>query len=110
MTRSLAALIGSLALAGCTPPGAEPQEPPRQAKDFVFRDVICGNDDMTGVFVNTTRKRQSFEVWAALYKGDRRVDRDVDYVIDLEPGQSETVQFVFGTTGTSCKLESVAFR
>lgn len=92
----------------------EPEGPPERYTDYIWRDELCdGNgSDYSGVFVNTAspRETRSFELVAALYDGSTLVDRDTEFVLNLAPGASESVEFVFGATGTRCELQSVAYR
>jgi hypothetical protein len=94
--------------------GAPSPSSPERYRDYAWRDEVCDGSgwDYSGIFVNiaSPRKTRSFELVATLYDGQTLVDRDTELVLDLAPGASEAVEFVFGAPGTRCVLEMVTFR
>jgi len=61
-----------------------------------WQPVTCDEWGFEIRLTNRSSKVATFKVWAEVFDDQRRqVDRDSEIVSDLEPGQTETVEFVF---------------
>ena len=69
----------------------------------------CDEWGFEGVFTNQSSKTKSYKLWAEVVDSSgNQIDRDFEIVQDLKPGQSETVEFIFGaSTYAKCRFVSV---
>jgi hypothetical protein len=69
----------------------------------------CDEWGFEGVFTNQSSKTKSYKLWAEVVDSSgKQIDRDFEIVQDLKPGQSETVEFIFGASKyAKCRFVSV---
>ena len=79
------------------------------ASTYKWQSGTCDEWGFEGVFTNKSTKTKSYKLWAEVVDSSgKQIDRDFEIVQDLKPGQSETVEFIFGaSTYSKCRFVSV---
>lgn len=79
------------------------------ASTYKWQSGTCDEWGFEGVFTNKSTNTKSYKLWAEVVDSSgKQIDRDFEIVQDLKPGQSETVEFIFGaSTYSKCRFVSV---
>jgi len=79
--------------------------------NYRWQSGTCDEWGYEGIFTNKSSMSVTYKLWAEVVDGSgNQIDRDLEYVQNLKPGQSETVKFIFGaSTYAKCRFVSVEY-